>query len=127
MQSSKGEALSGSAFGGGGGGGGGGSFGGARVPFLSKVTTVLAIIFMLNSIGLTLLSAQNPSVPGGQLDPNASSIVTEKMQKEIQANQAAAGSFVDTSSTQDGALNLDSLIKVQPTDTTTATQTSSGD
>lgn len=112
MQSSKGEALAGSAFGGG-GGGGGGSFGGARVPFLSKATTVLAIVFMLNSIGLTLLSAQNRSVISGQPDPNAKSIVTERMQKEIQANQAAAGTQFDTSAAQDGELNLDSLIKVE--------------
>ena len=126
MQSSKGEALSGAAFGGG-GGGGGGSFGGARVPFLSKVTTVLAIVFMLNCVGLTLLSAQNRPIIGGAQDPNAKSIVTEKMQKEIQANQAAAGTFVDTSANQDGGLNLDSLIQVQPNDTTAATQTSSTD
>jgi preprotein translocase subunit SecG len=126
MQSSKGEALAGSAFGGG-GGGGGGSFGGARVPFLSKVTTVLAIIFMLNSIGLTLLSAQNRPILGGQPDPNAKSIVTERMQKEIQANQPPAGAVVDTFTTEDAALNLDSLVQVQPTDTSTATESSSED
>jgi len=126
MQSSKGEALAGSAFGGGGGGGGGGSFGGARVPFLSKATTVLAIVFMLNCVALTMLSAQSQPVgANGQPDPNAKSIVTEKMQKEIQANQAAAGNQVDTSATQDGGVNLDSLIKVEQPGATTTPASSS--
>ncbi len=137
MQSSKGEALGGSAFGGSGGGGGGGSFGGARVPFLSKVTTVLAVVFMLNSIALTLLSSQGLAVSNGRPDPNAKSITTEKMQKEIQANQASqanqvnqnvTGSELDTSASQDGSVKIEDLIKVQKTaDTTGATPNPSGD
>ncbi len=125
MQSSKGEALSGGAFGG--SSGGGGSFGGARVPFLSKVTTVLAVIFMLNCIALTLLSSQSVAVAGGQQDPNARSIVTEKMQKEIQANQAAAGTQFDTSATTEDGVNLDDLIKVEDSGDSVVTEAAEGD
>jgi preprotein translocase subunit SecG len=54
MQSSKGGGLAG-AFGG--GGGVGSMFGGRGVAtFLSKVTTILAILFMLSSIGQVLIS-----------------------------------------------------------------------
>ena len=54
LQSSKGGGLAGSAFG---GGGGSMSFLGARgtATFLSRATAVLAIIFMLNSLSLSLL------------------------------------------------------------------------
>lgn len=53
LQSSKGGGLAGSAF----GGGMGTSFLGARgtATFLSRATTILAIIFMLNSLGLSFL------------------------------------------------------------------------
>ena len=59
MQSSKGEGLAGSAFGGGGGGGLGGAVFGGRgaASFLSKATSVLAIVFMLNCIALAYMSA----------------------------------------------------------------------
>ncbi|MBU0519004.1 preprotein translocase subunit SecG [bacterium] len=54
LQSSKGGGLAGSAFG---GGGGGSSFLGARgtASFLTRATTVLAIVFMLNSLGLSFM------------------------------------------------------------------------
>jgi preprotein translocase subunit SecG len=63
LQSSKGEGLAG-AFGG--GGLTGAVFGGrGAATFLSKATSVLAICFMISSIGLTLLSfgvrSQGPS------------------------------------------------------------------
>jgi len=53
LQSSKGGGLAGSAF----GGGAGASFLGARgtATFLTRATTVLAVIFMLNSLGLSFL------------------------------------------------------------------------
>jgi preprotein translocase subunit SecG len=54
MQSSKGEGLAG-AFGG--GGLSGAVFGGrGAATFLSKATTILAILFMFSCIGLTLMS-----------------------------------------------------------------------
>ncbi len=54
LQSSKGGGLAGSAFG---GGGGASSFLGARgtATFLSRATTVLAVVFMLNSLGLSFM------------------------------------------------------------------------
>jgi len=61
LQSSKGGGLAG-AFG---GGGGQTMFGGQETAsFLSKITTYLAVAFMLLSLMLALLSArQNPSAP----------------------------------------------------------------
>jgi len=88
LQSSKGTALAGSAFGGG-GGGGGGSFGGTRSSPLSRATTVLAVLFMLNCIALTVLNADTSNRTGVP-NPDARSVVTEQVQKEIAAQQAAA-------------------------------------
>jgi preprotein translocase subunit SecG len=52
LQSSKGGGLAGSTF-----GGGASSFLGARgtANFLSRATAILAVVFMLNSLGLSLL------------------------------------------------------------------------
>lgn len=86
MQSSKGEGLAGSAFGGGGGGGGlgGAVFGGrGAASFLSKATSVLAVVFMLNCIALAYMSAGTKA--GGasvNSDGTSSSVVTEKAQAE---------------------------------------------
>lgn len=53
LQSAKGGGLAGSAF----GGGGGTSFLGARgtATFLTRATTILAVVFMLNSLGLSFM------------------------------------------------------------------------
>ena len=61
LQSSKGEGLAGSAFGGGGGGGMSGAVFGGRgaASFLSKLTTIFAVVFMLNCGGLAFLSASD--------------------------------------------------------------------
>ena len=60
LQSAKGEGLAGSAFGGGGGGLGGAVFGGRGAgSFLSKATTVLAILFMVNCLSLAFMSSGN--------------------------------------------------------------------
>ena len=57
LQSSKGSGLAG-AFGG--GGGAGAVFGGrGAATFLSKVTTVLAILFMLSNIGHSVISKRS--------------------------------------------------------------------
>jgi len=57
LQSSKGSGLAG-AFGG--GGGAGAVFGGrGAATFLSKVTTVLAILFMLSNIGHSMISKRS--------------------------------------------------------------------
>ncbi|TKJ41879.1 preprotein translocase subunit SecG [candidate division LCP-89 bacterium B3_LCP] len=60
LQSSKGGGLAGSAFG---GGAGGSSFLGARgtATFMSRATTILAIIFMLNSLSLSFIVSGSSS------------------------------------------------------------------
>lgn len=110
LQSSKGTALAGSAFGG--GGGGGASFGGTRSSPLSIATTVLAILFMLNCIFLTVLNADTAK-SAGQLNQNARSVVTEQVQKEIAAQQTVAAQQGFSSDTSLAPLNLDSLINVE--------------
>ena len=84
MQSSKGEGLAGSAFGGGGGGGLGGAVFGGRgaASFLSRATSVLAIVFMLNCIALAYMSAGKKTVGTVNNDGTTSSVVTEKAQAE---------------------------------------------
>lgn len=113
LQSSKGESLAGSAFGG--GGGGGASFGGTRGSAMSKLTTVLAILFMLNCIILTLMSG--PSSRGISLDSpeDARSIVTEQMQKELESQRALTEGFTSDDAATGIELNLDSLISVGQT------------
>ena len=84
LQSSKGEGLAGSAFGGAGGGGVGGAVFGGRGAggFLSKATTGLAVLFMVNCIVLAFLSAGNrtASIAGGTDD--SESVVTQMAQEE---------------------------------------------
>lgn len=84
LQSSKGEGLAGSAFGGGGGGGGmsGAVFGGrGAASFLSRLTTVFAVVFMLNCGGLAFLSATDRVTFSDPTAP-AESVVTREAQKE---------------------------------------------
>ncbi len=86
MQSAKGEGLAG-AFGGGGGGLSGAVFGGrGAASFLSKATTVLAIVFMVNCGVLAFMSSNrsNPAASG-----EGSSIVTEAARQEFEQEQAA--------------------------------------
>jgi preprotein translocase subunit SecG len=84
MQSAKGEGLAG-AFGGGGGGGAlsGAVFGGrGAATFLSKATSVLAIVFFVNCGILAFMSSHRT---GG---PAARSAVTEQAQREMERQQA---------------------------------------
>ena len=84
MQSSKGEGLAGSAFGGGGGGMAGAVFGGrGAATFLSKATTVLAIMFMLNCGALAYMSAGSRGVVAAPGTAPAESVVTREAQREI--------------------------------------------
>lgn len=83
LQSSKGEGLAGSAFGGGGGGMSGAVFGGrGAASFLSKATSVLAIVFMVNCIALAYMSAGKRDLAAGGTTGDGSSVVTEKAQAE---------------------------------------------
>ncbi len=81
LQSSKGGGLAGSAFGGGGGGGGAAVFGGRGAgTFLSKATTVLAVLFMVNCAALAFMSA---SRTGGNADfTPQESVITREAQAE---------------------------------------------
>ena len=80
MQSSKGEGLAGSAFGG--GGVSGAVFGGrGAASFLSKSTSVLAALFMLNSGALALISSGGPSTSNISGQPGES-VVTPLAQQE---------------------------------------------
>jgi len=92
MQSSKGEGLAGSAFG---GGLSGAVFGGrGAASFLSKATTVLAILFMLNSGALAFMSSGSRGAlqTGSQ---QVESVITQEAQKEreqaIQQQQQQQG------------------------------------
>jgi preprotein translocase subunit SecG len=93
MQSSKGEGLAGSAFG---GGLSGAVFGGrGAASFLSRATTVLAILFMLNSGALALMSSSGSgSIPTGS-SGQVESVVTQQAQREreqaIQQQQQQQG------------------------------------
>lgn len=102
MQSSKGEGLAGTALGGGSGLSGAVFGGRGAASFLSKATTVLAILFMVNSGALALMSAQRSGVATtteaapGQVE----SVVSREAQQELdqqlqlQQQQQAAGDTV---------------------------------
>jgi len=83
MQSSKGEGLAGSAFG---GGLSSAVFGGrGAATFLSKATTILAILFMVNCGALAFMSAQTRvTATGAPVSGSAESAVTRQAQEEMQ-------------------------------------------
>ena len=99
MQSSKGEGLAGSAFGGGGGSLGGAVFGGrGAASFLSKSTSYLAVIFMLNCGALAFMSSSSRQVDSGPGDQVGTSVVTEQAQREMeQARQQQQQQLLDDS------------------------------
>jgi preprotein translocase subunit SecG len=84
MQSSKGEGLAG-AFGGGGSGLTGAVFGGrGAASFLSKATTVLAVVFFVNC-GILAYMSSNRS--GRQTTAGSESAVTKEAMKDMQRQQ----------------------------------------
>ena len=82
LQSSKGEGLAGSAFGG--SGLGGAVFGGrGAAGFLSKATSYLAVIFMLNCGALAFMSSSSQRVTTTGAEPgDVTSVVTQQAQAE---------------------------------------------
>jgi preprotein translocase subunit SecG len=101
MQSAKGEGLAGSAFG---GGVGSAVFGGrGAAGFLSKATTVLAIVFMVNCGALAFMSAG--SRVGAEFGEGGESVVQRRAQQELdqqrqmqqQQQQADSAIGADTS------------------------------
>ncbi|MEE8405353.1 MAG: preprotein translocase subunit SecG [candidate division Zixibacteria bacterium] len=117
MQSSKGEGLAGSAFGG--GGVSGAVFGGrGAASFLSKATSVLAALFMLNSGALALISSGGltTSNVGGQ---PGESVVTRQAQQEreqaLRQQQQQQTTFSDTN--QIKQIEINTATSDQPSDT----------
>jgi len=80
MQSSKGEGLAGTAFS---SGLSGAVFGGrGAATFLSKATSVLAIVFMLNCIVLAFMSSRVRQVVSPGSATATESVITREAQKE---------------------------------------------
>lgn len=85
MQSSKGEGLTGSAFG---GGLSSSVFGGrGAASFLSKSTTILAALFMLNCGALAVMSSRTRTAEQGGQGTTAESAVTREAQAEAARQQ----------------------------------------
>ncbi len=98
MQSSKGEGLAGSAFGGGGSMGGAVFGGRGAASFLSKSTSYLAVIFMLNCGALAFMSSSSRQVATGPGDEVGTSTVTQQAQRDIeQARQQQQQQLLDDS------------------------------
>jgi len=126
MQSAKGEGLAGgTAFG---GGVSTAVFGGrGAASFLSKATTVLAIVFFINCGALALMSASTrvTVAPEGAPTTEAESAVTRRAQQErdqqveqMQRQQdAATQDSLARQTEQPQPINVDSLDFQQPPDT----------
>lgn len=85
MQSSKGEGLAGTALGGGSGLSGAVFGGRGAASFLSRATTVLAVLFMVNSGALALMSAQRSGVVQSTDVPGeVESVVSREAQQELE-------------------------------------------
>lgn len=115
MQSAKGEGLAG-AFGGGGSGLTGAVFGGrGAASFLSKATTVLAVIFMINCGSLAYLSSHRV---GSAAAGPGSSVVTEQAQQEMerqaQQQQALPMDSSDVFQTGQDADGVESILPPAP-------------
>jgi preprotein translocase subunit SecG len=115
MQSSKGEGLAGSAFGG--AGLSGAVFGGrGAASFLSKATTVLAIVFMFNCVGLAYISASRVTAQprSGASTPASTtteSVITKKAQEErARAMQQQQQTPTQPVTGDTAAANLDQII-----------------
>ena len=111
LQSAKGEGLAGSAFGGGGGMAGAVFGGRGAASFLSRATTVLAIVFMFNCGALAFMSSSTRTVAG---DGTAGeSVVTREAQKErdqaLQFQQEQQQRTADSAAAAAGS-NLDVKI-----------------
>ncbi|MEW5796847.1 MAG: preprotein translocase subunit SecG [Candidatus Zixiibacteriota bacterium] len=126
MQSAKGEGLAGgTAFG---GGVSSAVFGGrGAASFLSKATTVLAIVFFVNCGALALMSASTRvAVTGAAEEVTGESEVTRRARQEqerqlerLQRQQdAAAQDSLQRMEGQTQTINLDSLGLGLPQDTT---------
>lgn len=122
MQSSQGEGLAGTAFG---GSLSGAVFGGrGAASFLSKATTVLAVLFMVNCAALAFMSASTRTV--GSASTPTESVVTRQAQEErdrmLQQQQQQQQQQQLVPPTDSGV-----QIQVLPTEGAEGTQPQSGD
>jgi len=117
MQSSKGEGLAGSAFGG--GGVSGAVFGGrGAASFLSKATSVLAALFMLNSGALALISSGGPATSSSGGQPGESVVTRQAQQEREQAlRQQQQQQTTFTESLQTTPIEINTTTGKQPGDT----------
>lgn len=111
MQSAKGEGLAGgTAFG---GGVTGAVFGGrGTASFLSRATTVLAIVFMINCGALAYMSAQGSArvaTPGQTSTAQPESDVTRKAQEEMDAARQRMQEQQMQKAQDTGGINLNNL------------------
>lgn len=90
MQSSKGEGLAGTALGGGGSLSGAVFGGRGAASFLSKATTVLAIVFMFNCGALAFMSASERPAVGvpGTTEVEGESVVQRQAREVVEQQQA---------------------------------------
>ena len=116
MQSSKGEGLAGSAFGG--GGVSGAVFGGrGAASFLSKATSVLAVLFMLNSGALALISSGGPTGSNISGQPGESVVTRQAQQERDQALQQQQQQATFSDSDQIKPVEINTTTSDQPGDT----------
>lgn len=119
MQSSKGDGLAGTAFG---GSLSGAVFGGrGAASFLSKATTILAVLFMVNCAALAFMSASKR--PGGSVSTPTESVVTRQAQEERERMLQQQQQQQQLVPPSDSAPN----IQITPTEAPEGTQPQSGD
>lgn len=123
MQSSKGEGLAGTALGGGGSLSGAVFGGRGAASFLSKATTVLAVIFMFNCGALAYMSASTRPTVGGASDApiQGESVVQRQAREAVEQQQALQQQRI-----ADSIANAEQ-IPVELFDTLTPAQTEGGD
>jgi preprotein translocase subunit SecG len=119
MQSSKGEGLAGSSF--------GGTFSGAMfggrgaASFLSRATSVLAVLFMLNCGALAFMSSSDRPTAMNEPGSGTESVISREAQKEREQmmQQQQQQQMGDTSAAAQGATVTPTTpnVTVTPTDT----------
>jgi preprotein translocase subunit SecG len=109
MQSSKGEGLAGTAFS---SGLSGAVFGGrGAATFLSKATSVLAIVFMFNCGALAFMSSRARTSVAASNQNVTESVVTREAQKEqAQQMQRQQQMAADSAAQQGESVDLDQLM-----------------
>jgi len=134
LQSSKGEGLAGSAFGGGGGGISGAVFGGrGAATFLSKATSVLAVVFMLNCGALAFMSSNRSAGTVDAADVTESAVtrqaqreMDEQMQRQQQQQEMAQPTTASDTGSKANPIQVDLSNQSQPAETETPAEEPSG-